>query len=258
MKIPILMYHRVSVAAPPSRYTVAAREFERQMMALHNGGYQVVSLSDALALFQMPQQDSLKLVCITFDDGFKETWEFAAPILRRLGFTATFFLVSGLMGENNRWDRSHPEVGEGALMNWDEAKELLAAGFDVGSHSVTHAALTELATAEAADEIYRSKQDLEAKLSVAIRHFAYPYGRFSECIRDMVRSAGYQTGCSTLSGFATGESDRWALRRIEVVGRDSRRMFQRKVVFGASEMGVGAVLRYYTRRGVTHLVGPSG
>ena len=251
------MYHRVSAAAAPSRYTVAAREFERQMVVLRDSGYQVISLTDALARFQTAGQDSLKAVCITFDDGFKETGEFAAPILRRLGFMATFFLVTGLLGGSNRWDRSNPEVSEGALMNWSEAKDLLAAGFDIGSHSVTHAALPELPSAAAAEEINRSKQDLEANLGIEIRHFAYPYGRFDERIRDLVRAAGYHSACSTLSGFATGESDRLALRRIEIVGGDSARMFQRKVVFGANEMSAGAVLGYYVRRGFSRFAGAS-
>lgn len=245
------MYHRVSVSAQPDRYTVALAEFERQMLALCDSGYQVVSLADTIAQLRISPTSSTKPVCITFDDGFKETHDFAAPILGKLGFPATFFLVSGLMGATNRWDRTTGCESECRLMNWREAQHLLAAGFDLGSHTVNHPVLPELPNSRAVEEIHRSKQDIEAKLGVAIRHFAYPYGRFDQRIRDLVCEAGFEAACSTLSGFATQENDPFALRRIEVFGRDSVRLFLRKLKFGANEMSTGDVLRYYVKRGVS-------
>ena len=248
------MYHRVSATAQPNRYTVSAGEFERQMLALRDAGYQVLSLADTIAQLTNSGDSPGKPVCITFDDGFQEAHDFAAPILGRLGFPATFFLVSGLMGGTNRWDRAAGAKSEYPLMNWAEAQQLLVAGFDVGSHTISHPALPELSSAGAVEEIRGSKQEIESKLGVAIRYFAYPYGRFDRRIRDLVSEAGYEGACSTLSGFATQENDCFALRRIEVFGRDSLRVFHRKLRFGANEMSAGDVLRYYVKRGVSRLV----
>ena len=253
LKIPILMYHRVSRAAQPSRYTVSEGEFRRQMTSLRDSGCRVLSLADTIAQLGVPPASSSNVACITFDDGFMETFEVAASILSEFRFSATFFLVSGLVGLTNRWDLATGAEPECVLMGWREAKCLLSAGFDIGSHSVSHPVLTELSGAQALDEIRRSKQDIEANLGVATRYFAYPYGRFDQRIRDLVSGAGYAAACSSLSGFASSENDRFALRRIEVFGTDSVRLFLRKVKFGANEMSAAEVLRYYVKQGISRL-----
>jgi peptidoglycan/xylan/chitin deacetylase (PgdA/CDA1 family) len=248
------MYHRVSHAAQPTRYTVSEGEFRRQMTSLQNSGYRVLSLADTIAQLKLSPVEVSNVVCITFDDGFMETFEVTAPILSEFQFSATFFLVSGLVGLTNRWDLATGSEPEYALMGWREAKILLAAGFDIGSHSVNHPVLTELSDAVALDEICRSKQDIEANLGVAPRYFAYPYGRFDSRIRNLVAAAGYEAACSTLSGFANPDNDRFALRRIEVFGTDSIRLFLRKVKFGANEMSATQVLRYYVKQTISRFV----
>jgi peptidoglycan/xylan/chitin deacetylase (PgdA/CDA1 family) len=248
------MYHRVSRAVRPTRYTVSEGEFRRQMTSLRNSGYRVLSLADTIAQLERSPVGAGNVVCITFDDGFMETFEVAASILSEFQFSATFFLVSGLVGLTNRWDLATGSEPECALMGWREAKCLLAAGFDIGSHSVNHPVLTELSGAAALDEICRSKQDIEENLGVATRYFAYPYGRFDSRIRALVADAGYEAACSTLSGFANPENDRFALRRIEVFGTDSVRVFLRKVKFGANAMSAAQVLRYYVKQSISRLV----
>lgn len=255
MRIPILMYHRVADSAGSDRYTVSASEFEIQMSSLEKMGYHVVSLAETVRAMESSEARVESPVCITFDDGFWDTYRFAVPVLKRFRFPATFFLVSGLMGNTNRWD-AHGSSGSGhSLMDWDQAKELSAAGFDIGSHSVTHPVLPDIASALATQEVCASKHQLEDRLGIGIRHFAYPYGRFDQRIRDLVCEAGYESACSTLSGFANHESDRFALRRIEIFGWDSLRKFRRKVRFGANEMGSAAVVGYYAKRALARCFG---
>jgi peptidoglycan/xylan/chitin deacetylase (PgdA/CDA1 family) len=249
------MYHRVSATARPNRYTVSASEFEQQMLSLQEMGNRVISLAETVQALNSSDARVGSSVCITFDDGFQDTHSFAAPVLKRLRYPATFFLVSGLMGSTNRWDNPEtPGFGQ-ALMDWDEAKDLSESGFDIGSHSLTHPVLPEVALARAAREICASKEELERQLGIRVRHFAYPYGRFNQSIRDLVCEAGYQAACSTLSGFANHENDRFALRRIEIFGGDSLRTFRRKLKFGANEMGSRAVMGYYARRALARCFG---
>lgn len=252
------MYHSVSASAQPSRYTVSAGEFEKQMRSLRDLGYRVLSFAEALTKLEEPESGQLNFVCLTFDDGFHGAYQFGAPILKTFNYPAIFFLVSGLMGTTNRWDKGQEANDDARLMRWSEAKEMLDAGFDIGSHTVNHPILPEIAMARATEEIRLSKWDIEAKLGVAVQYFAYPYGRFSEPIRDMVCEAGYAAACSTLSGFANRDNDRFALRRIEVFGSDSLNVFNRKLKFGANEMSSGEVFRYYVKRAIARFVSPSG
>jgi len=252
------MYHSVSASAQPSRYTVSAAEFEKQMHSLRDSGYRVLSLAETLIKLEEPESSQRNFVCLTFDDGFRGAYQFAAPILRIFDYPAIFFLVSGLMGTSNRWDEGQNANGELRLMSWTEAKELLDAGFDIGSHTVNHLILPEISKARATEEIRRCKLDVEAKLGIAVQYFAYPYGRFSGPIRDLVCEAGYAAACSTLSGFANRDNDRFALRRIEIFGSDSLNVFNRKVKFGANEMSSGEVFRYYVKRTIARFVPPAG
>jgi peptidoglycan/xylan/chitin deacetylase (PgdA/CDA1 family) len=253
LKIPILMYHRVSASSETDRYTVSAGEFQKQMRALKESGYRVLTLGETVRELDNQTTEAAAPVCVTFDDGFLETFECAASVLSELRFSATFFLVSGLMGLTNRWDAATSSGPECALMDWKEAKFLLSAGFDIGSHSVSHRVLTELSDAEALHEVRVSKQEIEDHLGTVTKFFAYPHGRFDQRIRDLVADAGYEAACSTLSGFATAANDSFALRRIEIFGGDSVRIFLRKVRFGANEMSAAQVLQYYVKQGLSRI-----
>ena len=247
------MYHRVSPSAEGDRYTVPARNFNEQMRALKESGYRVLTLEETIRNLDEDRTGATAPVCVTFDDGFLETFECAAPVLTELRIPATFFLVSGLMGLTNLWDRAAGRGREYRLMGWREARQLSSDGFEIGSHSVRHPFLPELSEAEALHEIRASKQEIENRLGTTARYFAYPHGRFNQRVRDLVSSEGYEAACSTLSGFATAANDRFALRRIEIFGSDSVRAFQRKILFGANEMSATQVLHYYFKRGLSRI-----
>jgi len=242
------MYHRVATESRSDRYTVSVRGFEDQMHSLQDGHYRVISLEAAILDFGKPEATTTNSVCVTFDDGFRDTYIHAAPVLEKLRYPATFFLVSGFMGRMNSFE-SDPRTGnQHLLMGWSEAKELSHAGFELGSHTVTHPMLTQVSTDRAVEEIENSKQEIESRLNREVRYFAYPHGRFDQRIRDMVCRAGYRAACSTLSGFANRDNDFFALRRIEIFGNDSLRTFRRKLKFGANEINSLDVARYYARR----------
>jgi peptidoglycan/xylan/chitin deacetylase (PgdA/CDA1 family) len=102
---------------------------------------------------------------------------------------------------------------------WEEARALLDYGFEIGSHGVSHRILTRLPAGEAATEIRRSKEELEARIGVPIRSFAYVKGEldsFDSNAIDAVRDAGYQVAFSTLPGAVRLDDPRWTLRRYNV------------------------------------------
>jgi len=129
----------------------------------------------------------------------------------------------------------------------------------LGSHSRTHRSLKLLDDAAIFDEIAGSKRDLEDRLRVPIRYFAYPYGHLDDRAREVVERCGYAAACSTQSGFNNVSTDRWGLRRIEINRHDSMRMFARSLTFGQNHMRLTEELNYYFRQafGLIHDKGAS-
>jgi len=220
--VPILMYHQVS-AAPMrafARYTVTSRTFAAQMRWLSLAGYEPITLDRLLEHRRTGAVLPSRPVVITFDDGFRDLVHHAVPVLSRHGFTATFFLVAGLMGRMGRWLRE--EIGtEMPLMNWTEARELEAAGFQCGAHTMTHPRLAALPAAACAAELAESRSRLENELGHEVRHLAYPFGSFDMRVREIAADAGYASGCSTAPGLSRAGDDPLALPRITVYGHES-------------------------------------
>jgi hypothetical protein len=94
---------------------------------------------------------------------------------------------------------------------------------------------------------------LEQRLATPIKFFAYPYGQFNQAIQETVREAGYLAACSTQAGFNGSAVDRFALRRLDIFGTHSLRVFHRNLTFGENEMNVSKLLGYYARRATSRI-----
>jgi peptidoglycan/xylan/chitin deacetylase (PgdA/CDA1 family) len=212
--LPILMYHKI--ALPPVRARarglyVTPRAFDRQLGDLVAGGFSSVPLGEAAR----PGPASLPRVVLTFDDGYTNVWSRALPVLRGHRMQGIVYLVAGKLAGRNDWDADHGEVGE-PLMNAEQVRDWLAAGQEIGSHSLTHPHLTRVAPAEARQEIEGSRKLLEDTFGVPVRHFCYPYGDLNPAVRDLVAGAGYSTAVTTESGVNGPDADAFALRRFLV------------------------------------------
>lgn len=217
MNIPILMYHQID--EPPPRGTqlrgliVSPGSFARQMALLKLMGYRGMSMRELEPYLSGEKQG--KVVGITFDDGYQNNVENALPVLKRHGFTATCYGVSSMLGGTNSWDRN-TGIAEKPLMTVENWRVWLDAGMEVGSHTRTHADLTQLQSDEAVDEISASKRELEEALACEVRHFCYPYGRFTEIHRNMVQQSGYVSATTTQRGRIHAADDAFVFRRVLV------------------------------------------
>jgi peptidoglycan/xylan/chitin deacetylase (PgdA/CDA1 family) len=154
---------------------------------------------------------------ITIDDGFAEAARHAMEVLPRYAFTATVFLVAGAMGAYGMW----VERAEMPLAGWAAAREMIAAGFTCGSHSLTHPRLADLRPDACARELRESRKRLEDGLGVPVRHLAYPYGSVDETVRKLAAEAGYSTGCGVSRALSVSSDSPLNLPRVPVIGGES-------------------------------------
>lgn len=190
----ILTYHHIQ-EPPAGRENpglfVPPAAFERQLDWLKHSGTPVLSL-DALreSLNRDGTAGRQRAAVITFDDGYENNWRHALPLLRRHGFTATFFVTTGWIGEKS--PQGH------AVMNEDQLRELADSGMTVGSHTVSHPWLARIPLHEARRELEESKARLEAITGAAVRWLCYPSGSFNPAIEDIARELGYAGACSVI------------------------------------------------------------
>lgn len=229
--IPILMYHSI---AKPTKNTamkslhVTPRNFSLQMKLLKLLGYQGLSMNDLQPYLRGEQQG--KVVGITFDDGYENNLLHAAPVLHRLGFSATCYLVSERLGQYNQWDEKHG-IARNNLMTVEQVHQWLDYGMDIGAHTCTHANLTQLSFDEAKHEIEQCKHQLESCFQQTINDFCYPYGAYNETIYQQVKQAGY-TNATTIDKALTAieQHDIFKLPRVFVAYRTLPHLFLMKIL----------------------------
>jgi peptidoglycan/xylan/chitin deacetylase (PgdA/CDA1 family) len=207
--VPIFAYHKIAEPTAGTRdpfLYVSPKRFDEQLSALKG-----MSLSSG-SLDEFAKCEKGRVI-VTFDDGFTSVLRNGLEILSRHGFRATEFLVAGSLGKQNHWDIAKADVPE-QLMDEGQVREWLAAGHEIGSHSITHRNLRHLSPIEMREEISGSKKFLEDRFGIEVRHFCYPYGSWNETVRDLVVEAGYRTACTLDFGVNNTNTPAHELRRI--------------------------------------------
>jgi peptidoglycan/xylan/chitin deacetylase (PgdA/CDA1 family) len=231
----VLMYHRVcrDEAVRPSEFVVSASTFRRQMSWLARHGYYTPRISAVLRDGGRAPCVCGRPVVLTFDDGYRDVLENAVPVLRSFGFTAAVFPVLDLARRFNHWD-DEPELA-GPLLTPDELRATEAAGLELGSHSMTHAALTSAPDAELRWELARSREVLAGIAERPIPVLAYPYGAVDERVKEAVREAGYDAAFAVNSGPLDWRADAYEIRRQRVANGASD-AYMRFVLSGAEKL----------------------
>ena len=215
----IVAFHRVNDRTAGDALSVSVDAFER-LCGFFARYYDVVSLGDLVARLEGGQNIARQLA-ITFDDGYLDNYEQAAPILEAYQLPATFFITSQFIETDTIawWDAEiSPPL---PWMSWAQVEELASRGFSIGGHTRTHANLGEIAGDAASKEIAGGRQELEAKLGQPVDLFAYPYGRVDAIVeenRALVREAGFRCCVSCHGGTITNRSDPFRLERVPING----------------------------------------
>ncbi len=189
-RLPVLLYHHVGRPRPetPPDLTVSPQRFEQQVRWLARRGYQGICPADWLRWHREGKGLPEKPVLLTFDDGYADLVDFALPVLRRYGFGAAVYIVTGQLGGTNAWDEAGGS-GTHRLMTAEQIRYWATQGIEFGAHSRTHADLTTLAPERLKEEVLGSGSDLAGLLGLRVTSFAYPYGFHNQTVDDCVRGA---------------------------------------------------------------------
>jgi peptidoglycan/xylan/chitin deacetylase (PgdA/CDA1 family) len=199
--IPVLLYHRIG--SEPDDLTVGTKRFEEDLEYLSREGYSPLTLSQIKQHLSGPSSTLPdKPVVITFDDGYLDNYVNAFPLLEKYSMKASFYIISGMIGQPNR-------------MTASQIREMSALGMGFGSHTVSHRQLAELSPQEARTELTASKNTLEQILSKAVDFIAYPCGSYTPETLKLARETGYTGGFSVRPGFAMFNNC-LAIRRIPI------------------------------------------
>lgn len=202
------MYHYIRVNPDPAdrmgyNLSVTPETFAAQVEYLTRQGYRAISIGQLVAHLRENQPLPPKPIILTFDDGYRDFYTNAYPVLKRYGQKGTVFVITGLIGNKE-------------YLTWEQIMELATDGIDFGAHTVHHPDLQRTGEGQAAIEIKASKEALELALGKSIIAFGYPSGRYNDSVVNLVKAAGFQAAVTTQQGIWHRERDLFILNRLRV------------------------------------------
>ena len=202
--VPVLMYHSIGEGAENSRLIVSPESFQRQMSFLRKGNYQILSLDEYVELLRENKRPDKRSVVITFDDGFRDNYTNAYPILKKYRIPAAISVVAEWVGQEN-------------MMSWDQIRELNSdVLIEIVSHGLKHCPLDGLSKSAVINELKTSKRILESKLNTVIDYFCYPCGNFTPFVKELAKLWGYKAALATHPDARIALNDTYAIRRIRI------------------------------------------
>ncbi len=231
MSAPVLLYHKIDVPTPDVKvrgaYT-APHIFEKQLAYLVKKKISVVTVSELVEYFKQTGAYPERTLAISFDDGWRDNYRNAFPLLKKYGLTATIYLVADCLGRTTDQVVAPGEAPR-EHMTVDDVREMAAYGIEFGSHTLSHKLLDRISPEDVEREIVDSKSYFETLLHNQCKTIAYPAGYFTEHAKTAARNAGYLAAFSTTYGD-NASGGMFELNRTEILRRDKFMFrFSRKI-----------------------------
>ena len=209
-----LVYHNITDLFVPDEWqqmTTPRDLFEKQMRYLAENGYKTISAYEAYKNLVSETEIPSKSICITFDDGYRDNYRNAFPILEKYGLKASVFITADFVGKKDASEE---------YLTWQDIIEMRKSGeFEIGCHSLSHRNLAGLESEDLTEEIGRAKRITEDKIDGKINVFAYPFGwqnAFNDKVINAVRGEGFSCAFTAIHGANTKQTDLFRLRRIRI------------------------------------------
>lgn len=222
----ILAYHLVDSRFDFGVTRITPRQFQRQMKLLSVNGCRGVPIREYVRA-ECKGADPKKCIGLTFDDGYASFMQYAAPVMDKHGFRGSIFIVKNFIGKENRWD-VNLFWRRFRHLSWTEIRSLSQQGWEIGSHSCSHAYLPHLNDAQLWREVSESKIEIEQHIGSPVESFCLPFGRGDERVFRAIAKAGYRTVLTL--GQVDEQHDRIRILKRQGVYRfDTGAAFKRKL-----------------------------
>lgn len=214
--IPVLYYHSIDYEKG-NELRIPKEKFRQQMQYLKDNKYTTLSLDEFYNFLVNNNPVPNKSVIITFDDGYKDNYENAFPILKEFGFRATIFVITSTIDK------------EKDFLTSNELKEMSSCNIGIESHTVNHDNLNSLDYDAQIKTLKDSKEFLERILGKEVKYIAYPYGKWNENTLKAVKSAGYNMAFTTIGGWSNKDQGLYTLNRVYVSDNHNMDEFKRRL-----------------------------
>ncbi|HMS39563.1 MAG TPA: polysaccharide deacetylase family protein [Pyrinomonadaceae bacterium] len=222
MRVPVLLYHKIDLPTADVKIRGAFTypgKFENQISYLKKKGFEFYTAGELIKFYLINGEFPKKSVVVTFDDGWKDNYTNAFPILKKYGAKATIFLVPACVGKTTdkvtaEGERSREHLSENDILEMSESGV-----FEFASHSFNHKLFHQITDEEIEFEVTESKNFSENLTQKDCSVFAYPAGFFTDYAKNALRNAGYKAAFTTIYG-AENNLDVFELNRIEILRRD--------------------------------------
>ena len=228
-KARILTYHRIGYPRNGKSYeaqTVLPQRFKSQLQLIRLLGFGCTDMDTVARWLQGGSLPCKRPIVLSFDDGYRDLYEHAFPLLKREGLSVIIYIVSDC--REDEWRRTESPLPL-QLLDWNQIREMAESGITFGSHTRTHKNLTRCTPEQLRDEVLNSKKIIEDKLSKPVQHFCYPFGATNDQVVDAVREAGYITACTTRTGTVLRGADPLRLPRLTIGKRMGLLKFFKRV-----------------------------
>ena len=231
--IVVLMYHRINNGIPGDPLAVDPKEFARQMFFLncYRNRFEIITLTQMLDFVKndFPKGDNKTRILITFDDGYRDNYLYAYPILKKYNFPAVIFLITGSIGTEQKRERYGFLPWKRDFLNKEEIVEMMRSRIVFGAHTKTHPRLTQIEQSQADAEISKSCADVATITGSVPAAFAYPYGDYNEDVENSVRKKGFSCAFTVESGINEIGQNGFRIKRISILQEDSFSSFKYKI-----------------------------
>lgn len=219
--VPVIQYHMIDLPSPTSRVRggfTPPQRFAKQMGQLKTQAFEFYTAAELIEHYLQRGQFPRDGITVTFDDGCRDNYTNAFPVLREMGIKATMFVVPSCIGRTDAKTLAEGEPPRVHLSR-EEILEMSKCGIEFGSHTMNHRLLHEIPIADVKIEVESSKHMLEELLQTPCKTFAYPAGYYNADVERVIEAAGHICAFTTVYG-PRDRIDLFAMNRMEILRRD--------------------------------------